>query len=55
MNKLYRILPIEQVNMIIDLCEEYNLDYDIWNPEGMLMGDQVIEIGLSQKDWEKIS
>lgn len=51
---IYRMLSLEIANSILDICEQYNIDYDIWNAEAMLFADHEIELGMDEKNWNKL-
>lgn len=48
-NWIYRCLPVETADKLMNLAEENRVEYDIWNPEEVVMGGQTVKLGF--KDW----
>lgn len=56
MKTIYRRLPHEQTEKLMDYADEHNLDYDIWNIREIFTDENCkkTEIGFSQDDWNKL-
>lgn len=48
---IYRILSPEKTSVILQYCEDHNIDYDIWNAEDVFLEDADMELGT---DWDKV-
>jgi len=51
---IYQKLSIEVAEPILKKCEFLNIRYDIWNAEDVIMGGNMVELGMGKTDWEKI-
>ena len=46
---IYRKISVELANQIMDWTDKEGVDWDIWNPEEIMLGGDTVELGLV--DW----
>jgi hypothetical protein len=52
--KIYRKLPVQEVNRLIDWAESNKVDWDVWDPYRMLTDPNLIEAEVWLDRWPSI-